>query len=505
MQRHGVGVIVLAALLFLSAAVVAEGCEDCEKDGKACDDCDKSTGADVQDKSEAEAIDHPVAKNTHALEHKPLLPLTTYDYVGFALMGSMTAIAAGGGIGGGGVLVPILILVMGFAIKAAIPLSSATIFGGAIFHFCRNVWRRHPKADRPLIDWNFIGLMQPMLIAGAVIGSFINKMVPDWVLAILLFIILIFTAQRTYNNGLKKWAKEHEEIELRASLVNSGDVELQEPEPLLESSPELNALLEDDRHFPCFKFGLICLVFIGVVSMNVAKGSESAGFNPFHIECGDDLFWALSLGVVPWCLMAWFIMRYIAVNQYYARVGANWNFHDGDVEWDESRTIHYPIVGILSGLIAGMFGIGGGIINGPLMVELGFVPDVAAATGATMLFFTSTTSTIMYILFGVLNVEYAMPLVPLGFVCTLIGQMVFNRIMKMYKRDSLVIFVIAFIVFASAILMGIEGLYVFSAFLKGNGAPVTGICGAEELHKELSIDPHMHTRRGLSDVLAWNL
>merc|ERR1711988_775219 len=103
---------------------------------------------------------------------------------GFTLMGSMTAIAAGGGIGGGGVLVPILILVMGFTIKAAIPLSSVTILGGSVFHICRNVLRRHPKADRPLIDWTFISLMQPMLISGAVLGSFLNKMVPDWVLAI---------------------------------------------------------------------------------------------------------------------------------------------------------------------------------------------------------------------------------------------------------------------------------------------------------------------------------
>jgi uncharacterized membrane protein YfcA len=41
-------------------------------------------------------------------------------------------IAAGGGIGGGGVLVPIYILVMGFDAKHAIPLSNITVFGGAL-------------------------------------------------------------------------------------------------------------------------------------------------------------------------------------------------------------------------------------------------------------------------------------------------------------------------------------------------------------------------------------
>lgn len=443
--------------------------------------------------------------HTSATVHKPLEPLTKYDYWGFGLMSAMTAIAAGGGIGGGGVLVPILILVMGFTIKAAIPLSSCTIFGGAVFHICRNLFRRHPKADRPLIDWNFITLMQPMLITGAVIGSFVNKMVPDWVLAVLLFVILTITAVKTFKNGMKKWQKEHEEIELRESLAASGvGLEMTSEDPLLEQTPELAALLEEDKHFPFFKVFVITLVFVGVVGLNVAKGSEAAGFMPFGVKCGTEAFWALSLAVIPWCFVCWYICRTIILNQYHARIAAGWTFHDGDVEWDETRTVHYPLVSVGAGLIAGMFGIGGGIINGPLMVELGFVPDVAAATGATMLLFTSTTSSIMYILFDMLNYEYAAVLVPLGLVSTLVGQLVFNKVMHYYKRDSLIVFVIAFIVAASAVLMGLEGSYTFIDFWHGHAAPVQGICGGIPTHDELTLDPNIHNRRSLfPDVAAF--
>ena len=62
-------------------------------------------------------------------DHKDLTPLEWTDVGGITLLGLVTLIAAGGGIGGGGVLVPILILVMNFSMKAAIPLSSATILG----------------------------------------------------------------------------------------------------------------------------------------------------------------------------------------------------------------------------------------------------------------------------------------------------------------------------------------------------------------------------------------
>lgn len=328
-------------------------------------------------------------------------------------------------------------------------------------------------------------------------GSFLNKMVPDWVLAILLFIILVFTALRTYKNGMKKWKKEHQEIELRESLARSGSgMEMDElTGPLTECTPELQALLDEDRHFPVFKVVLIFVVFAGVIGLNVAKGSKAAGFTPFDIECGSLMFWVLSLGVIPFCLLFWYIIRAIIIAQYHARIEAGWEFLEGDVEWNSERTVHYPLVAILSGLVAGMFGIGGGLINGPLMVELGFIPDVAAATGATMLLFTSVTSTTMYVLFDLLNYEYAGPLMMLGFVSTIIGQQVFNRVMQALKRDSLIIFIIAFIVFASAILMGIEGAFVFVAFLQGEGAPVTGVCEAVPLTKELSIDPLMHGRR----------
>merc|ERR1711998_308882 len=211
-------VLALGVCALLFAPAFAKSQVDCKEGAPDC--------SDNQDEQEA-----------HHTHFKHLLPLDRYDWAGFISIGTFTAIAAGGGIGGGGVLVPLLILVMGFGIKSAIPLSSVTILGGAIFHIVRNMQRRHPSADRPLIDWNFISLMQPMLISGAVLGSFLNKMVPDWLLAVLLFIVLIFTARRTFNNGLKKWAKEHEEIELRESLRQSGaNVELEVEPPLVEKT-----------------------------------------------------------------------------------------------------------------------------------------------------------------------------------------------------------------------------------------------------------------------------
>ena len=63
---------------------------------------------------------------------------------------------------GGGILVPIYILVMEFSPKHAIPLSNITVFGGAVANTLLNTSKRHPLADRPLVDWDLILVMEPL-------------------------------------------------------------------------------------------------------------------------------------------------------------------------------------------------------------------------------------------------------------------------------------------------------------------------------------------------------
>lgn len=45
--------------------------------------------------------------------HKPLFPLKREDWVGYGFAAISLFIAAGGGIGGGGILVPLYILLLG--------------------------------------------------------------------------------------------------------------------------------------------------------------------------------------------------------------------------------------------------------------------------------------------------------------------------------------------------------------------------------------------------------
>ena len=72
----------------------------------------------------------------------------------------VTMFAVAAGIGGGGLLVPIYAYVLGLGPQLAVPVSKATIFGvavGNVFYISRE---KHPKANRPLIDYPTAVLMQ---------------------------------------------------------------------------------------------------------------------------------------------------------------------------------------------------------------------------------------------------------------------------------------------------------------------------------------------------------
>ena len=81
-----------------------------------------------------------------------------------------SVLAAAGGLGGGGLFVPLFILTLELLPSSAIPLSKAMIFGGALANLQYNLRRRAPSNPaRTLINFEvrIASLCVPLLILGA--------------------------------------------------------------------------------------------------------------------------------------------------------------------------------------------------------------------------------------------------------------------------------------------------------------------------------------------------
>lgn len=140
------------------------------------------------------------------------------------------------------------------------------------------------------------------------------------------------------------------------------------------------------------------------------------------------------------------------------KIEAGFVYLDDDLKWDKKSTIIYPLISTLAGFCAGMFGIGGGIIKGPLMLAMGIHPKVASATSACMILFTSFTATTTFSVYGLMVTDYAIVGCILGFCATFLGQTIMSRLLAKSKRNSYIAFSIGFVVLLSAMLMALESV-----------------------------------------------
>jgi len=105
-------------------------------------------------------------------------------------------LSSAGGIGGGGIVIPMLLVIANFNAYYAVPLSVTAIFGGSVVRFVMLVRRNHPNpaVKRNLINFDIILLMMPMALAGTTLGVLINGISPGWLIIAILFVTLTFIA-----------------------------------------------------------------------------------------------------------------------------------------------------------------------------------------------------------------------------------------------------------------------------------------------------------------------
>mmetsp|Transcript_64077 Transcript_64077/g.75862 ORF Transcript_64077/g.75862 Transcript_64077/m.75862 type:complete len:525 (+) Transcript_64077:2-1576(+) len=436
--------------------------------------------------------------------HKDLMPLDFSDKLGFFFATCGLMVAAGGGIGGGGILVPIYILVMRFSPKHAIPLSNVTVFGGAVANTLLNISRRHPLTDRPLIDWDLMLVMEPLTIAGALMGAFLNKLLPETLLMVLLVILLSFTGYKTLTKAIKMYKKETKQMMARGDIVKESELtkmarqveeedEEEAEEELLKNVEmgndelrlggdeeedvnyfdELKQILDEERVPPKMNIIVLVAMFVVVFCLNLAKGG-GAFPSPLGIKCGSTSFWIANLIMLATIVFIFLFARVYLNRRYELKKKVNYSYVEGDIKWDSRATTVYPLVCCFAGFFAGMFGVGGGIVNGPLMLAMGIHPAVAAANTACMIFFTSFTATTSFIVFGLLIYDYGLICFSLGFTATFVGQIGLSYLMKKFKRNSYIAFSIGAVVALSALLMTAQSVI---SLAEGESHQSGGICG----------------------------
>jgi len=492
---------------------------------------------------------------------KNLFPLSAYDWLATFAVFIAGALAAGGGIGGGGLMVPLFIVVGQFDPKTAIPLSAATIFGGSLANLAFFLRRKHPLAKhRPVIDFNLATVMECTTILGTLIGVLLHHIFPNWLIVALLIVLLGVTAYRTFQNAAKKLKQENDKEKdvIKKALVgrpgggghgrrwsifprlapeaiakswrkkahskafrnrlraedraDMADIELDDtptkgasPSPdaelgvrLLpvendesvvqsdevftsEEKASMRAAMKRDESSICWwKPVLIMGACETVVTItSVLRGGESGSM--IGIACGSGVWWVLFLINFPFLvIVTWRFGEYLR-KENKKKFLIEYDYKDGDVHWTKMRTRRYPTICTVAGVMAGLLGIGGGMVKGPLMIEMGVQPPVQASTAAFMIMFTASATIVQFAAVsaypGLLQIDYIFWFIAVGFICSIFGQYGLEGIIKKTRRTSYIVYLVAIILTLSVVLMGVVGIIdVVKNAKDGVGMGFKGVC-----------------------------
>jgi uncharacterized membrane protein YfcA len=333
-------------------------------------------------------------------------------------------ISAAAGLGGGGVFVPLFIILLGMTPQQAVPVSQATIFAGSIINLIFNARAKHPAVkDHPLIDFDTLLVMCPMLLAGTVVGVIFNIIFPSWLLLAMLLVTLTYTSYKTGKKAIAAYKGEVQHIRLTQSQKDLVAINNQQQVPNVDHVPEHDHGIEvdriseaahseiheehhddEERHVeekeedikrrtqlqklmrmeirPVQQIMLMVFMWIVVVVMSLLRGgktSKSIVGIPF---CSAG-YWT----VVAVLLLFLCSFTLILANRLYARIEEKrrlgWESVKGEVKWTKKSVYIYPLLSGVAGLLGGMLGIGGGMVLGPIFLEIGMESRSTSATSAT--------------------------------------------------------------------------------------------------------------------------
>ncbi|KAA8516640.1 hypothetical protein F0562_016854 [Nyssa sinensis] len=293
-----------------------------------------------------------------------------------------------GGVGGGGIFVPMLTLIIGFDTKSAAALSK---------------WTSSRSFFRAVLMWKEETILK------------------------------------------KEMARQQQ------TTVNShGELLIDEYEPLIsrEERTEMQILR---LNLKWKRILVLLLVWVSFLLLQVLKNDV--------VVCSA-WYWVLNCIQIP---VAIGVFGYECVKLYKESkkrrsTGNTESVCEANIEWTPLNLAFCALCGILGGTVGGLLGSGGGFILGPLLLEIGVIPQVASSTATFVMMFSSSLSVVEFYLLKRFPIPYALYLIAVSILAGFWGQLFIRKLVAILKRASIIVFILSAVIFASALTMGVIGI-----------------------------------------------
>jgi len=303
----------------------------------------------------------------------------------------------------------------------------------------------------------------------------------------MLEILLVVTVYRTFKKGVKKYKNETVSLAKRRDIESttngsatdaaSAAIELtavggedEDEEDGLSKTSDKSPLtpVDDDgsvknqelqeilareaRIVPLEKIVLISAVWVLIMILALMRGGHGAA-SIVGIESCSAGYWILTFLVIPMCVGVTLWVGRRLRREHREKVRLGYEFQEGMVQWDARNSIVYPLCCFFAGCAAGLLGIGGGLVLGPMLLEMNVRAEVSAATSSLMVLFTASCTSIQFAILGQLDIEYALWLGAFTSAGAVVGVLAVQYAVKKLGRPSAIILSLATVILASAILI----------------------------------------------------
>jgi len=194
------------------------------------------------------------------------------------------------------------------------------------------------------------------------------------------------------------------------------------------------------------------------LTVNFIHLSKKSGLF-FNIEsCGtlDGAFF------ISFCGLMWLATVYgIKVNRSEHKLKARFamGLVQSDLRYTTSNIRPVLTMGLIGGFVGGTVGFGGGSIIKPTLIKQGLPPSVATATSMYITMLSSAVQTVVFFSYGFLNLKFA---IWISFWCSvgiLVGVRLVNYIIKIYKRQSVLVFMVFGVLSFCSLLVPMQVVY----------------------------------------------
>jgi uncharacterized membrane protein YfcA len=122
------------------------------------------------------------------------------EIIGTVVVTILVTLSVMAGIGGGGVIVPLMMIFFTMDTKRAVSISGVTILAGSIMRYIYTFKDKHPLKDATCVDYGISNIMLPTVLMGSILGVFFNVIFPSIILNFCLSaLLLILTVQSSFK------------------------------------------------------------------------------------------------------------------------------------------------------------------------------------------------------------------------------------------------------------------------------------------------------------------